>query len=254
MIGDTELTGQFVNSLNYVPTFIGGGTFTQIRRSSDNYNLPFGDSKSILAKGCYFVDQTGTRVSDQERLQNVTVMACQHKDENGQFTFAYDRVKRDYFCTVCGNICPHEHRSDNVCQDCGLLIGLVREKRETRYFESFDSAWTQDWSMKYTLVRDQETTTLLWNNYMTIDLNGCTFVKTEGGTPSISDGTTTVQNSAAKDGHYQGEVVVGGLNEGDGKLVIPAQNNNLTIDKLTVQTGRAELSGGTFGTITVADR
>ena len=258
VIGDTELTGKFVDSSNYVPTFIGGGTFTQIRRSSGgNYNLPFDDSKSILAKGCYFVDPDGTRVSDQDRLQNVTVMSCQHKDENGQFTYVKGDNKGNYICTICGNLCPHEHRSDNVCQDCGLLIGVVREKREPQYFDSFDHAWTQDWSMKYTLVRDQTSTTVLWNNSMTIDLNGCIFVQsTEGagnGSTSISDGVTTVQNSAAKEGHYQGEVVVGGLREGDGKLVIPAQNNNLTIDKLTVTTGRAELAGGTFGTITVAD-
>lgn len=254
VIGDTELTARLVSSTNYVPTFIGGGTFTQIRRSSDNYNLTVSD---ILGKGCYFVDPDGTRVSDQDRLQNVTVMSCQHKDENGKFTYVKGDNKGNYICTICGNLCPHEHRSDNVCQDCGLLIGVVREKREPQYFDSFDHAWTQDWSMKYTLVRDQETNTVLWNNSMTIDLNGCTFVQsTEGagkGSTSISDGVTTVQNSAAKAGHYQGEVVVGGLREGDGKLVIPAQNNNLTIDKLTVTTGRAELAGGTFGTITVAD-
>ena len=121
VIGDTELTGKFVDSSNYVPTFIGGGTFTQIRRSSGgNYNLPFDDSKSILAKGCYFVDPDGTRVSDQDRLQNVTVMSCQHKDENGQFTYVKGDNKGNYICTICGNLCPHEHRSDNVCQDSSV--------------------------------------------------------------------------------------------------------------------------------------
>lgn len=158
-------------------------------------------------------------MSDQDRLQNVTVMSCQHKDENGQFTYVKGDNKGNYICTICGNLCPHEHRSDNVCQDCGLLIGVVREKREPQYFDSFDHAWTQDWSMKYTLVRDQTSTTVLWTNSMTIDLNGCIFVQsTEGagnGSTSISDGVTTVQNSAAKEGHYQGEVVVGGLREGD---------------------------------------
>ncbi len=251
VIGDTVLTGKLVISTNYVPTFIGGGTFTQIRRSSDSsYSLLF---SSILGKGCYFVDPDGTRVSDQNLLQNVTVMSCQHKDENGQNTYVKGD-KGNYICTICGNACMHDHRSDNVCQDCGMLIGVIREKREPQYFDSFDHAWTQDWLVTYTLVRDQETTTVLWNGSMTIDLNGCTFVQsTEGagkGCTSISDGTTTVQNTAATDGHYQGKVVVGGLREGDGKLVIPAKNNNLTIDALTVQTGLAELAGGRFGTIT----
>ena len=266
--GDTALTREFINSSNYTPTFLGGGSFTRIRTEKESFNWET-SIESMLPKGCYFADiNTGTRVAqtkltDNTPLTNVTVKPCSHRDADGRSTFTYKPAGKDYYyCSVCNNLCPHASRTSNTdgtlhCNDCSLTLRAVRSDQksgETYYIELSD-AFGDIYEFVIWPLCDQtcRQASLAYSKSGTIDLNGCTVTaKNPQGElfkPYITDHTITLRNSAANQGYY----VCDSLRVyGGGTLVVPAWNNNLVISAVVIEgNGTASLAGGSFGSIRI---
>lgn len=284
VFGDTFLTEDFIRSTKYIPTFLGGGTFTRIC-IDENALYHKALSEMLGGKGCYFAyADSGERVSQtylkgDEPLENVTVKPCAHKKEDG--TSAYEKKSDRSIiygpiiysqCRICNNSCPHAGVEHQQCQDCQLeLMASLSSNEKTRYFGSFSGACqavddSSDRRIKPTikLLCSQEVSTVRFSWPVTIDLNGFTLTRSsDSGDTSIAiQGNVTFQNTEdSKDGHYAGSLIVKGNDPAAGiggivgRLTVPAQNHRLRIDELEVEkaSGEVSLSGGTFGKITVRD-
>lgn len=266
--GDLSLTYNFVNSLSYIPTFLGGGSFTKICTVNDagGWQKVLED---MLPKGYYFADITsGKRVSQtvlnaDSPLENVTVKPCNHKDAGGKSTFTYKPERQTYYyCSICGNICPHEHRTELAdgklhCEDCNLTLTAARRdsKNTITYYIDMSDAFGNAYQPIIWPLCDQTCTQAAMTYYgsKTIDLNGfkVTASNSSGAlfAPYVSDYKMTLQNSAENQGHYVCEYLQVYNN---GTLAIPAENNNLTISAVSIKSdGNANLAGGSFGKISV---
>ena len=266
--GDLSLTPEFVNSRSYIPTFLGGGSFTKICTVNDagGWQKYLED---MLPKGYYFADITsGKRVSQtvlkaDSPLENVTVKPCNHKDADGKSTFTYKPERQTYYyCSICGNICPHEHRTELAdgklhCEDCGLTLTAARRdsKNTITYYIDMSDAFGNAYQPIIWPLCDQTCTqaAMTYDGSKTIDLNGFTVTAKDpsGGlfAPYVSDYTMTLQNSAENQGQYVCEYLKVYNN---GTLAIPAENNNLTISAVLIESdGNANLAGGSFGKISV---
>ena len=266
--GDLSLTPDFVNSRSYIPTFLGGGSFTKICTVNDagGWQKVLED---MLPKGYYFADITsGKRVSQtvlkaDSPLENVTVKPCNHKDADGKSTFTYKPERQTYYyCSICGNICPHEHRTELAdgklhCEDCGLTLTAARRdsKNTITYYIDMSDAFGNAYQPIIWPLCDQTCTQAAMTYYgsNTIDLNGFTVTASNSSgvlfAPYVSDSKMTLQNSAENQGHYVCEYLR--VNSG-GTLAIPAENNNLTISAVLIESdGNANLAGGSFGKISV---
>lgn len=266
--GDLSLTYDFVDSRSYIPTFLGGGSFTKICTVNDagGWQKVLED---MLPKGYYFADITsGKRVSQtvlkaDSPLENVTVKPCNHKNADGKSTFTYKPARQTYYyCSICGNICPHEHRTELAdgklhCEDCGLTLTAARRdsKNTITYYIDMSDAFGNAYQPIIWPLCDQTCTqaAMTYDGSKTIDLNGFTVTAKDpsGGlfAPYVSDYTMTLQNSAENQGQYVCEYlrVYSG-----GTLAIPAENNNLTISAVLIESdGNANLAGGSFGKISV---
>ena len=266
--GDLSLTYNFVNSLSYIPTFLGGGSFTKICTVNDagGWQKYLED---MLPKGYYFADITsGKRVSQtvltaDSPLENVTVKPCNHKNADGKSTFTYKPARQTYYyCSICGNICPHEHRTELAdgklhCEDCGLTLTAARRdsKNTITYYIDMSDAFGNAYQPIIWPLCDQTCTQAAMTYYgsKTIDLNGFTVTASNPSgvlfAPYVSDSKMTLQNSAENQGRYVCEYlrVYSG-----GTLAIPAENNNLTISAVLIESdGNANLAGGSFGKISV---
>ena len=266
--GDLSLTPEFVNSRSYIPTFLGGGSFTKICTVNDagGWQKLLED---MLPKGYYFADITsGKRVSQtvlnaDSPLKNVTVKPCNHKDADGKSTFTYKPERqRYYYCSICGNICPHEHRTELAdgklhCEDCNLTLTAARRDSKntiTYYIDMSDASGNAYQPIIWPLC--DQTCTLAAMTYYgsnTIDLNGFTVTASNSSgvlfAPYVSDSKMTLQNSAENQGRYVCEYLK--VYSG-GTLAIPAENNNLTISAVLIESdGNANLAGGSFGKISV---
>ena len=269
--GDMTLAYQFASSGNYIPTFLGGGSFTKIC----TVNGASGWQKKLedmLPKGYYFADITsGKRVSQtalnaDNPLENVTVKPCNHKDTDGKSTFTY-KPQRDkyYYCSICGNLCPHEHRTETAdgrlhCEDCGLTLTTVRrDSRNTiTYYIDMNDAFGTAYEPVIRILCNQTCTqaALTYHGSNTIDLNGFTVTANNSSgmlfAPYVSGYQMTLQNSAENQGNYVCEYLE--VYNG-GTLAIPAENNNLTISAVLIKSdGNAKLAGGSFGKISVEDK
>ena len=266
--GDLSLAYNFVNSLSYIPTFLGGGSFTKICTVNDagGWQKYLED---MLPKGYYFADITsGKRVSQtvlkaDSPLENVTVKPCNHKDADGKSTFTYKPERQTYYyCSICGNICPHEHRTERAdgklhCEDCGLTLTAARRdsKNTITYYIDMSDAFGNAYQPIIWPLCDQTCTqaAMTYDGSKTIDLNGFTVTaKDPSGVlfvPYVSYYTMTLQNSAENQGRYVCEYL---KVYNDGTLAIPAENNNLTISAVLIKSdGNANLAGGSFGKISV---
>lgn len=266
--GDLSLTPEFVNSRSYIPTFLGGGSFTKICTVNDagGWQKLLED---MLPKGYYFADITsGKRVSQtvlkaDSPLENVTVKPCNHKNAEGKSTFTYKPERQTYYyCSICGNICPHEHRTELAdgklnCEDCGLTLTAARRdsKNTITYYIDMSDAFGNAYQPIIWPLCDQTCTQAAMTYYgsKTIDLNGFTVTASNPSgvlfAPYVSDSKMTLQNSAENQGRYVCEYlrVYSG-----GTLAIPAENNNLTISAVLIESdGNANLAGGSFGKISV---
>ena len=270
--GDLVLTSKFACSTNYTPTFLGGGTFTKICALKENGSWQK-HLEDMLPKGYYFADITsGTRVpqivlNTEQPLKNVTVLPCNHKDADGNYAFVRGNdVYHNYYCSICGNICPHANRKQNEngsqhCKNCGLDLGAVKidqiDKTET-YHPTFDSVSIQN--KLYVTIKvlgDQSTSTaaLAYLANGTIDLNGYTMTKLNDAQKlsyAYISNCLTFKNTAASPASYLCSYIA--VNDTSGRLIIPAVDNNLTISAVVFQDGgTAELAGGSFGKISVTD-
>ena len=266
--GDLSLTYDFVNSLSYIPTFLGGGSFTKICTVNDagGWQKVLED---MLPKGYYFADITsGNRVSQtvlkaDSPLENVTVKPCNHKDADGKSTFTYKPERQTYYyCSICGNICPHEHRTELAdgklhCEDCGLTLTAARRdsKNTITYYIDMSDAFGNAYQPIIWPLCDQTCTQAAMTYYgsNTIDLNGFTVTAKDSSgvlfAPYVSYSKMTLQNSAVNQGRYVCEYL---QVYNDGTLAIPTENNNLTISAVLIKSdGNANLAGGSFGKISV---
>ena len=266
--GDLSLTYDFVNSLSYIPTFLGGGSFTKICTVNDAGGWQK-FLEDMLPKGYYFADITsGKRVSQtvlnaDSPLENVTVKPCNHKDADGKSTFTYKPERQTYYyCSICGNICPHEHRTELAdgslhCEDCNLTLTAARRdsKNTITYYIDMSDAFGNAYQPIIWPLCDQTCTLAAMTYYgsNTIDLNGFTVTANNSSgvlfAPYVSAYKMTLQNSAENQGHYVCEYL---QVYNDGTLAIPAENNNLTISAVLIKSdGNANLAGGSFGKISV---
>ena len=266
--GDLSLTYDFVNSLSYIPTFLGGGSFTKICTVNDAGGWQK-FLEDMLPKGYYFADITsGKRVSQtvlnaDSPLENVTVKPCNHKDADGKSTFTYKPERQTYYyCSICGNICPHEHRTELAdgslhCEDCNLTLTAARRdsKNTIAYYIDMSDAFGNAYQPIIWPLCDQTCTQAAMTYYgsNTIDLNGFTVTANNSSgvlfAPYVSAYKMTLQNSAENQGHYVCEYL---QVYNDGTLAIPAENNNLTISAVLIKSdGNANLAGGSFGKISV---
>ena len=266
--GDLSLTYDFVDSRSYIPTFLGGGSFTKICTVNDagGWQKLLED---MLPKGYYFADITsGKRVSQtvlkaDSPLENVTVKPCNHKDADGKSTFTYKPERQTYYyCSICGNICPHEHRTELAdgklhCEDCGLTLTAARRdsKNTITYYIDMSDAFGNAYQPIIWPLCDQTCTqaAMTYDGSKTIDLNGFTVTASNSSgvlfAPYVSYSKMTLQNSAENQGHYVCEYLK--VYSG-GTLAIPAENNNLTISAVLIESdGNANLAGGSFGKISV---
>ena len=266
--GDLSLTYDFVNSLSYIPTFLGGGSFTKICTVNDA-GVWQKYLEDMLPKGYYFADITsGKRVSQtvltaDSPLENVTVKPCNHKNADGKSTFTYKPERQTYYyCSICGNICPHEHRTELAdgklhCEDCNLTLTAARRdsKNTITYYIDMSDAFGNAYQPIIWPLCDQTCTQAAMTYYgsKTIDLNGFTVTASNSSgvlfAPYVSYSKMTLQNSAENQGHYVCEYL---QVYNDGTLAIPAENNNLTISAVLIESdGNANLAGGSFGKISV---
>ena len=266
--GDLSLTYDFVNSLSYIPTFLGGGSFTKICTVNDA-GVWQKYLEDMLTKGYYFADITsGKRVSHtvltaDSPLENVTVKPCNHKNADGKSTFTYKPERQTYYyCSICGNICPHEHRTELAdgklhCEDCNLTLTAARRdsKNTITYYIDMSDAFGNAYQPIIWPLCDQTCTQAAMTYYgsKTIDLNGFTVTASNPSgvlfAPYVSYSKMTLQNSAENQGHYVCEYLQ--VYSG-GTLAIPAENNNLTISAVLIESdGNANLAGGSFGKISV---
>ena len=266
--GDLSLTYDFVDSRSYIPTFLGGGSFTKICTVNDagGWQKVLED---MLPKGYYFADITsGKRVSQtvlkaDSPLENVTVKPCNHKDAYGKSTFTYKPERQTYYyCSICGNICPHEHRKELAdgklhCEDCNLTLTAARRdsKNTITYYIDMSDAFGNAYQPIIWPLCDQTCTqaAMTYDGSKTIDLNGFTVTASNSSgvlfAPYVSYSKMTLQNSAENQGRYECEYLKVYSN---GTLAIPAENNNLTISAVLIESdGNANLAGGSFDKISV---
>ena len=240
---------------NYIPTFIGGGTFTRIRLDDNTTLLP----SLILSKGCYFTDENGQRVDQNKHydaLENVTAHTCSHKNENGEYTIVPVQGN-NYVCSVCGNECPHEDRDENdICHACHqqicVKVTYESQYKKPDYCRTFLEATGKGRADVIQLLHDLESSiNYFTGSYLDIDLNGCTLTSSENTQLTLGAQTIGMINTGDKPGNYAGTIIVGEDAKTTASLNVYAENNDFTIDKVIFSYGRSTLAGGTYGTIEV---
>lgn len=267
---NVDVTGDFVfkgyqgiygSSGNYVPTFLGGGKFSKIWADENRQvNLSL-----ILSPGCYALDATGRRLdanNNYSSLENVTIKSCDHKNESGEYTF--EKVDGEFVCRTCGNECLHTDltQDERQCYACGSKITAVLKtsfgtiRPCPSFAEAVDLVRSNRGDRTVHLLCDQDSSQLIYGDQFTVNFNGFTLHAPDDQLSPIPEVKNTVvfQNTESyPTGHYTGTLnVTGNDSPPIGILKVPAENNNLRIDGLIFTgTGQAELSGGTFGSITM---
>ncbi len=253
--GDVVL-GKIYNSTgNYVPTFLGGGTFSKIYAENYNVNLSI-----ILSPGCYVLDANGQRLDanpNYSSLENVTIKSCDHKNEAGEYTFVKEAGK--FVCTICGNVCRHTDltQDERMCLACGseitaTMTSMAPIRHYTSFSEAADDVRNRRGNRTVHLLCDQDSSRLIFSDQFTINFNGFRLCQTADET--VVENALSFQNMDSDyAGHYVGTLLVTGTSNPIGIIKVPAENNDLRIDGLVFTgNGRAELSGGTFGSITMS--
>ena len=281
--GDLVLTYNFAGRASYIPTFLGGGSFTRICpvNEVDTWSK---ELKDMLGTGCCFLDSAGSRIDAEQwfgsagyskikELIDVRVKACDHKDENGSYTLFEDATmsygslaKR---CKICGNLCPHDEITGDqnpACVACGLPIvikttNLLNGKAiGPWYYTGLNDAMYEILHVNkgrrptLELLADTESDSSyewLTNDYdgIFIDLAGHTLTLT--GDQNKASYWVTIQNTSDTHAEVRGTVNVY-HKDSRSKLVIPDTDNDLTIEDVKfVGDGTAQFAGGSFGKITV---
>ena len=263
--GDVVLGHIYGSSGNYVPTFLGGGTFSKIWADENRQvNLSL-----ILSPGCYVLDAAGQRLDANNHyssLENVTIKSCDHKDASGNYTFSPKYIEsihaNQMTCDTCGNVCLHADltQDERQCNACHSEITAVLKtsfgtiRPCPSFAEAVDLVRSNRGDRTVYLLCDQDSTRLIFSDQFTVNFNGFTLRPTADRTVEVEVKNTVVfQNTESNQtGHYTGTLVVNGTTTPIGILKVPAENNNLRIDGLIFRdNGTGTLSGGTFGSITM---
>ena len=255
--GDVVLGRIYGSSGNYVPTFLGGGTFSKIW-AEENRQLNF---SIMLSPGCYVLDANGQRMdanTNYSSLENVSIKSCTHKDESGKYTFIKDNG--EFVCTICGNVCRHTDLTQDElqCNACGSKITAVLKtsfgtiRPCPSFAEAVDLVRSNRGDRIVYLLCDQDSSRLIYGDQFTVNFNGFRLHPTAD-QPAEVKNTVVFQNTESdQTGHYVGTLLVNGDTAPIGILKVPAENNNLRIDGLIfTDNGTGTLSGGTFGSITM---
>ena len=285
--GDLALNYTFASSANYTATFLGGGSFTRICPVANDAGGKWSKRlETMLGEGCWFINSTNTRInaeqwfgsgdySDISKLENVRVKACDHKDDNGNYTLFEDaemrygsRAKR---CTVCGNLCPHDEITESqnpTCVVCGLPIVIKTTNRLSGkaigpwYYTGLNDAMHEilhvNKGSRPTLELLADTESDSSYEWMTNDYDGI-FIDLAGHTLKLTGNDNkasywvTIQNTSNTHAEVRGTVNVY-HKDSRSKLVILDTHNNLTIENVKFwDDGTAEFAGGSFGKITVPE-
>ena len=254
--GDVVLGEIYGSSGNYVPTFLGGGTFSKIYAENSNVNLSI-----MLSPGCYVLDANGQRLDanpNYSSLENVTIKSCDHKNEAGEYTFVKEAGK--FVCTICGNVCRHTDltQDERKCNACHSEITAVLKTSfgTIRHCDTFaaaaDLVRSNRGNQTIHLLCDQDSNRLIYGDQFTVNFNGFR-LHAPAVTLAEVKNTVVFQNTDSyQTGHYIGTLVVNGTTTPIGIIKVPAENNNLRIDGLIfTDNGTGTLSGGTFGSITM---
>ena len=281
--GDLVLTYNFAGRASYIPTFLGGGSFTRICpvNEVDTWSK---ELKDMLGTGCCFLDSAGSRIdaerwfgsgdySEIKELVNVRVKACDHKDDNGKYTLFQDATMSygspAKLCTVCGNLCPHDEITEGqnpTCVACGLPIvikttNLLNGKAiGPWYYTGLNDAMHEilhvNKGRRPTLELLADTKSDSNYEWMTNDYDGI-FIDLAGHTLTLTGDQNkasywvTIQNTSDTPAEVRGTVNVY-HKDNRSKLVILDTDNNLTIEEVKfVGDGTAQFAGGSFGKITV---
>ena len=285
--GNLALTYRFASGANYTPTFLGGGSFTRICPVANDANGKWSKKLSeMLGEGCCFLDSEGKRINaDQlfgsnnntaiKELVNVQVKACDHKDDNGEYTL-FDNATMSYGspakrCKVCSNLCPHDEitgGSTPQCTVCGLPIVIKTTNLLSGkdigpwYYTGLNDAMYEILHVhkgrRPTLELLADTASDSSYEWMTNDYDGI-FIDLAGHTLTLTGDQNktsywvTFQNTSDTHAEVRGTVNV--YYEVDkSKLVILDTDNDLTIENVKFwDGGKAELAGGSFGKITVPE-
>lgn len=254
--GDVVLGKIYGSSGNYVPTFLGGGTFSKIYAENSNVNLSI-----MLSPGCYVLDANGQRLDanpNYSSLENVTIKSCDHKNEAGEYTFVKEAGK--FVCTICGNVCRHTDltQDERMCNACGskitaTLTSMAPIRHYTSFSEAADDVRNRRGNLTVHLLCDQDSGRLIYGDQFTVNFNGFR-LHAPAVTLAEVKNTVVFQNTDSyQTGHYIGTLVVNGTKNPIGIIKVPAENSNLCIDGLIfTDNGTGTLSGGTFGSITMS--
>ena len=262
--GDVVLGKIYRSSGNYVPTFLGGGTFSKIW-ADENYQV---NLSLILSPGCYVLDAAGQLLdvnTNYSSLENVTIKSCDHKDASGRYTFSKKYIESIHesqmTCDTCGNECLHTDltQDERQCNACDSKITAVLKtslgtiRHCPSFAEAVDLVRSNRGDRTVYLLCDQDSSRLIYGDQFTINFNGFNLRPTAVTIPEVKN-TVVFQNTESyRIGHYTGTLnVTGNDSTPIGILKVPAENNNLRIDGLIFTgTGTGTLSGGTFGSITM---
>ena len=256
---------------NIAPKFF-SGTFGRIRLDTGNTIR----LSKILAKGSYAL-MGGERLDKDntyDSLENITFMACDHKDANGEYTLFKDAQTKNGApakqCSVCGNFCTHDEITDGPdpqCTACGISIAIKATNLLNGdyigpwYYTGLDDAMNEILHVHagrrpvLKLLADTESACKeewrkISDDGLTIDLAGHTLTLTGNNNKACSEKMKFL-NTSDKLGKMLGTVKVY-YTGGEMKLTIPDKDNDLTIENLLIGAhGAAELAGGSFGRISV---
>ena len=284
--GDLALDYQYTN--NFVSPFLGGCHFTKMCAVQSDQYVWERSLKQLLDKGCYFIGSDDKKIpaeqsfgsspdADMHELTNVRTMACDHKDDGGNYKFVdaetnYGALAKR--CTECDNLCPHDKITEDgqipQCTACGLSIYIkttnLADKKPVGpyYYTGFDDAMQEilhvnkGRSPTLQLLADTESTCQvewLTNDYdgIFIDLAGHTLTLT-GNENKASYWVTFLNSSKTKPRKVVGAVNVSYASASDKlKLVVLNTDNNLTIETVNIgKNATAVLAGGGFGSITIS--
>ena len=240
----------------------------------------------MLGEGCYFIGGGGGRLdadtvfgthdtADTAELADAQIGACDHKDADGHYTL-FEDVQTDRGgparrCRVCGNLCSHLEITDGpdpACTACGLPIVASAESWANKvhygpyHYAGFDDAayHIQDVvkgiHMTITLLADATSNGCEWSKStddgLTIQFQGHTLTLNEGRTVKVS-GKPILLGGAGGTAELVGTVVVNENQPDQPCLSIP-EDSGIRVGTLEVGAyGNAELAGGSFGTVRVAE-
>lgn len=223
-----DISGGKIDSLTVGsnPVSISGGEIKSLSVVGGN------SYKSILASGKAYKSADGKFIKLSEINENTVVtiadcehaytdgvcdycdLVCEHKNDAGEYIFDENGK-----CTVCGMLCPHDHVTDLVCEDCGFeIIACVERGGVIKYYS--------DIFVAISALSDGDTLRLLRN---VADLVAA---------PTINKNFSLELNGKSTGNvawYIEADVNFSDL-AGGGKMAIICRNGNIVVDNVKAET------------------